>query len=590
MWFWYGSGPPVLRGAELHVARGEFVALVGANGSGKTTLIKHLNGLLRPRQGQVRLFGEETQNRSVGELARQVGYLFQHPEQQIFCATVREEVAFGPRNQGLALPDLEARVNAALQRFDLSAAAAQPPAVLSYGLRRRVTVASLAAMEPEVLVLDEPTVGLDARGRDETFQWLVDLQARGRTILLVSHDMSVVARYADRVVVLQGGRVAADEPPTRLFQKRELLASASLAAPPVAVLARRLKPLGLSGDSVTIEALCSEYAGLLAGRAVEAPGQARMDQYPLPSALGMQQDHRPPEPGIPLTPTVVDASPPVGSPLGHPGDFDGQADPSGANLYLARDSWLHRMDPRAKLWAVLLAGIAGLMFRNIAMLAGLIVATQVLLLSAQIPSTRLRRLWAGIAPLLVMILILQPFFSPGPGPDLIRLGPLRLTVAGLLDGASFALRAAALAFVAAILFLTTEPTKLVRGLVKLGLPYSWGLTVALAIRYLPTTYSLHVMVSEAQQARGWVVGQGSFVTRVRSYLPIFVATIIATLRQSDFLGLALAARGLGFPRRRTTLHDIHFMPGDWLMVALVSVAFAGLVLLRYVAGLGGAPW
>jgi energy-coupling factor transport system permease protein len=230
------------------------------------------------------------------------------------------------------------------------------------------------------------------------------------------------------------------------------------------------------------------------------------------------------------------------------------------------------------------------MFRNIAVLAGLLVATQVLLLSARIPPERLRWLWARIAPLLVMILILQPLFSPGPGPGLVQLGPLRLTVAGLLDGASFALRAASLAFVAAILLLTTEPTQLVRGLVKLGLPYAWGLTVALAIRYLPTTYSLYVTVSEAQQARGWIVGQGSFVARARSYLPIMVATIISALRQSDLLGLALAARGLGFPRQRTTLYDVHFTQGDWLTVALVSVAFSGLLLLRFVVGFGGAPW
>jgi energy-coupling factor transport system ATP-binding protein len=590
VWFWYGDGRPVLRGANLGVSRGEFVALVGSNGSGKTTLVKHINGLIRPRRGQVRLYGEDTQRRSVGELARQVGYLFQHPEHQIFCATVREEVAFGPQNQGLAPPELEARVEAALERFDLSTVAAQPPAILSYGLRRRVTLASLAAMEPAVVVLDEPTVGLDARGRDETFQWLSDLHARGRTILLVSHDMSVVARYADRVVVLREGQVAADGSPATLFQQPELLARASLARPPVASLAQRLKPFGMSGDSVTVEAFCDEYTRRLASRAKSTPDHRLSHARPLPSPPGAQEYHRPASPGIPLPPPAEETSPLPGLPPVQPGRSNGQADPMGANLYLARDSWLHRMDPRAKLWAVLLAGIAGLMFRNIAMLAGLLIATQVLLLSARIPLERLRWFWARIAPLLVMILILQPLFSPGPGPDLIQLGPLRLTVAGLLDGMSFALRAAALAFVAAILLLTTEPTQLVRGLVKLGLPYAWGLTVALAIRYLPTTYRLYVTVSEAQQARGWIVGQGSFVARARSYLPIMVATIISALRQSDFLGLALAARGLGFPRRRTTLYDVHFLPGDWLTVTMTSVIFASLVLLRFVVGFGGAPW
>jgi energy-coupling factor transport system permease protein len=259
-------------------------------------------------------------------------------------------------------------------------------------------------------------------------------------------------------------------------------------------------------------------------------------------------------------------------------------------LYLPRDSWLHRTDPRAKLWAVFLAAIAGLMYRHIAVLAGLLLLAHLVLLSAQIPAERLRWLWARLAPLLLMILVLQPLFAPGPGPDLLRLGPVRLTVSGLLDGLSFALRAAALAFVAAVLILTTDPTLLVRGLVKLGLPYPWGLTVGLAIRYLPTTFGLFATIGEAQQARGWIVDQGGFLHRVRSYVPILVATVIAALRLSDNLGLALAARGLGYPAQRTTLHDIHFRPADWLAVAIVSLAFIGMAVLRYGLGFGAEPW
>jgi energy-coupling factor transport system permease protein len=259
-------------------------------------------------------------------------------------------------------------------------------------------------------------------------------------------------------------------------------------------------------------------------------------------------------------------------------------------VYVAGDSWLHRLDPRAKLWAALLAGTAGLLFKQIAVLAGLLLLTHLALLSARISGDHIRWLWARLVPLLVLILILQPLFLPGPGPDLLRLGPLRLTVSGLLEGVSFALRAAVLTFVAAILLLTTDTTPLVQGLVKLGLPYPWGLTVGLAIRYLPTTYGLFVTVSEAQQARGWIVGQGSFVKRARSYLPILVATIIAALRLSDNLGLALAARGLGYPARRTALHDIHFGAGDWLALVLVTAAFGGLLAVRFGLGFGVEPW
>jgi len=260
------------------------------------------------------------------------------------------------------------------------------------------------------------------------------------------------------------------------------------------------------------------------------------------------------------------------------------------DFYLQRDSWLHRLDPRAKLWAVLLAGMACFVFRNVAMLAGLLLVAHLALLSAQVPPARLRWLWARLAPLLAMILVLQPFFAPGPGPGLFHLGPLRLTVAGMLDGLSYALRAATLTFVAAVLLLTTDPNKLVQGLVKLGLPYPWGLTAGLAIRYLPTAYGLFVSIGEAQQARGWIVGQGGFLRRARSYVPILVATIIASLRLSDSLGMALAARGLGYPARRTALYDLVFTAADWLMLIAAAILFAGLLALRYGLGFGGQTW
>jgi energy-coupling factor transport system permease protein len=259
-------------------------------------------------------------------------------------------------------------------------------------------------------------------------------------------------------------------------------------------------------------------------------------------------------------------------------------------LYLPRNSWLHRLDPRTKLCLVLAAGLGGLLYKHIAVLAGLLILAHLTILSAGIPSGRIRWLWARLAPLLLMILVLQPLFTPGPGPALIQLGPVRITITGLLEGVSFALRAAALAFVAAVLLLTTDPTQLVQGLVRMGLPYTWGLTVGLALRYLPTTYGLFVTVSEAQQARGWIVGQGNLVQRARSYLPILVATIIAALRLSDNLGLALAARGLGYPTRRTELRDIAFTPADWLAVTLTTVMLVLLLVVRFGLGLGVEPW
>ena len=259
-------------------------------------------------------------------------------------------------------------------------------------------------------------------------------------------------------------------------------------------------------------------------------------------------------------------------------------------LYQPGDSWLHRLDPRATLGLVLAAGILALLYKNIALLAMMLTLAHVALLSAGIPRERIAWLWRRLAPLVIMILILQPVFAPGPGPDLARLGPLRLTVAGLLDGLSFALRAATLAFVAALLLLTTEATDLVQGLVKLGLPYTWGLTVGLSLRYLPTTYGLYVMIGEAQQARGWVVDRGNLAQRLKSYVPILVATIIAALRLSDRLGLALASRGLGYPAERTIYQELRFGFFDGFVLLVTLLVFAALVAVRFGTGFGSAPW
>ncbi len=265
LWYWYGQErAPALRGVDLEIGSGEVVALVGANGSGKTTLAKHLNGLLRPKRGRVRIVGQETSQRSIGELAQQVGFLFQSPEQQIFSATVRDEIAFGPRNLGLHTKEIDRRVSQAMERFDLAPVAHLPPSVLGYGVRRRLTLASLDAMQPSILVLDEPTVGLDAWGRADLVRWLREQQSHGRTILLVTHDMALVAECAGRVVVLLGGQVAADDSPRAIFDRPALLEGASLIAPPAVVLGQALRRHGLTRLCLTVPELCEQLA-VLAG-------------------------------------------------------------------------------------------------------------------------------------------------------------------------------------------------------------------------------------------------------------------------------------------------------------------------------------
>ncbi len=244
LWYRYDDETDALRGINLDVKDGDLVAIVGQNGSGKTTLVKHFSGLLKARQGAVRVYGRDTADLRVGQLARQVGYVFQNPDHQIFSPTVREEIAFGPKNLGLTPDKVDRRVTETLARFRLEAYAGAPPALLGYGLRRKVGVAAVYAMRPRVFVLDEPTAGLDWRGSQELMSLLTDMNAKGHTIILVTHDMRLVAGHAHRTVVLHEGRLIASGDTQSVFQRAEWLASARIEPPQIAQLARQLVSLG----------------------------------------------------------------------------------------------------------------------------------------------------------------------------------------------------------------------------------------------------------------------------------------------------------------------------------------------------------
>lgn len=258
----YDPELPALEGVDLEIADNAYLGIIGQNGSGKTTLVKHFNGLLRPTEGRVLVFGVDTRQVSVGELARSVGYVFQNPDHQIFCATIREEIAFGPRNLGLSADLVRERVEDALAAFDLEAHADLPPAVLGYGLRRKVSIAAVYAMRPRLLILDEPTAGLDRRSADELMRRVDAMHREGHTIVLVSHDMQLVAAHCRQVLVMDQGRALLQGPPEDVFRQSEALARASLAPPPVAALAQRLGDLGLPGGLLTVEAFCRAYGRL----------------------------------------------------------------------------------------------------------------------------------------------------------------------------------------------------------------------------------------------------------------------------------------------------------------------------------------
>jgi len=247
-----------LKGVTIAVDRGEYVAVVGGNGSGKTTLAKHLNGLLRPTGGHVFVLGQEASSRTVAELARVVGYVFQNPDHQLFCRTVQDEVSFGPANMGLGEDEVRARADRAIEVMGLSEVRGAPPLSLPLGIRRRVSVASVIAMEPQVLVLDEPTTGLDAREAADLMAIVRRLNDAGSTIVLITHEMKLVAEHVNRVLVMADGRVVLDSDTRGAFSDLELLRRSNLLPPPVTQLAHKLSQIGVSRDVLTPEELVFE--------------------------------------------------------------------------------------------------------------------------------------------------------------------------------------------------------------------------------------------------------------------------------------------------------------------------------------------
>lgn len=270
-----------LKDVNFEIPAGQFVGLIGHTGSGKSSLIQHLNGLLKATSGKIYFKDEDiyAAGYSFRELRNKVGLVFQYPEHQLFEADVFSDVCFGPKNQGLPKEEVEQRAREALELVGLDESYyKKSPFDLSGGQKRRVAIAGVLAMNPEVLVLDEPTAGLDPKGRDEILGQVKELKTkRNLTVVLVSHSMEDVARYVDRLIVMNHGEVAYNGTPREVFAHYEELEKIGLAAPQVTYLMHGLKAKGLDvrTDVITIEeakaeikrALAAKNSGLLAASA-----------------------------------------------------------------------------------------------------------------------------------------------------------------------------------------------------------------------------------------------------------------------------------------------------------------------------------
>jgi energy-coupling factor transporter ATP-binding protein EcfA2 len=259
-----GSDQKALDGISIQVGKGEFVGIIGQNGAGKTTLVKNVIGLLKPTAGQVIVGGKDIAEESVGDMARTVGLALQNPDAQLFAMTVAEEVAFGSTNLGLSPEKVAERVDRALAATGLEAFREVYPFNLSFGDRRKLSVAAVVSMEPEVLIFDEPTTGQDFKGRRELADIAKRLNEMGRTVLMVTHDMDLIAEYTHRLIVMGGGKVLLDGPTAEVFQQVDTLAETFIAPPQVTQLAQGLVGYGVPGNILVADKLCQVLKGKVA--------------------------------------------------------------------------------------------------------------------------------------------------------------------------------------------------------------------------------------------------------------------------------------------------------------------------------------
>lgn len=260
--FEYPDGTRALRKIDLEIFSGQFIALIGQNGSGKTTFAKCLNGLLKPTEGYVKIDDLDTREKgTTKKIVTKVGYVFQNPDHQLFNNTIYKEIAYGPRNIGLSEKDVNERVEEAAQVCGIEPDLfKEHPFFLTKGLRQRVAIASILAMRPRTIIVDEPTTGQDMRQSVEVMNFLKGLwEKEGHTVIIITHEMPIVAQYAQRTVVLGQGQVLMDAPTREVFGETELLARTFVKPPQITRLAQSLGGYGIPRTVMSVDEMSEEF-------------------------------------------------------------------------------------------------------------------------------------------------------------------------------------------------------------------------------------------------------------------------------------------------------------------------------------------
>ena len=538
----YGAGTPFCRSAvqdmSLDIYRGEFLGIIGHTGSGKSTLIQHLNGLLKPTTGRILLGGKDiwADPKKIRDVRFRVGLVFQYPEYQLFEETVYRDIAFGPTNMGLSKEEIDRRVRESARFAGLSEDLLEKsPFALSGGQKRRVAIAGVIAMEPEVLVLDEPSAGLDPQGREELLANIrMFHRERGTTVVLVSHSMEEIAKNVDRIVVLSDSHVLMSGTPREVFARGDELMSAGLDVPQVTRIAMALRERGLaiSPTVYTVDELSRELIALKRGGGKKMLKDITLGQY-----------------------------------------FPG-------------DTLAHKLDPRTKLLVTVLYIVA--LFTAKSYLAyGLLVLT--LVVAVRISRVSVKALFKGLKPVLFIIAftaVLNLFYTPGR--EIWHFWIFRMTIEGVRAAVTMMLRITLLIMGTFLLTYTTSPIRLTDGLENLLNPlkaiklpvHELAMMMSIALRFIPTLIEETDKIMSAQKARGADFETGSLMQRAKALVPLLVPLFVSAFRRADELATAMECRCYHGGEGRTKLNVLRYQTRDYLVLAFYAALVAAVIVLR----------
>ena len=536
----YGNGTAfeqhALFDVNFEIQDGEFVGIIGHTGSGKSTLIQHLNGLIKASSGALYYNGENIyeDKYDMKKLRSKVGLVFQYPEHQLFEIDVLTDVCFGPKNQGFSEEEAKEKAKKALSLVGLGESYySQSPFELSGGQKRRVAIAGVLAMEPEVLILDEPTAGLDPRGRDEILDQISKLHTeRKMTIILVSHSMEDVARYAGRLIVMNHGQKVFDGTPREVFRHYKELEAIGLAAPQVTYLVHDLKEKGLDIDS-DITTVAEAKEAIL----------ALWDKKKMLRDITLGQ-------------------------------------------YYPVDSLIHRLDPRTKLFGTMVFILSLFVANNIwGYLLGTIALAAVIVLT-KVP---VRFILKGLKAIVILLLISVSFnLFLTPGRELVRFWIFKITWEGIRLAGFMAVRLIYLVVGSSLMTLTTTPNQLTDGLEK-GLGFlkrfhvpvhEISMMMSIALRFIPILVEETDKIMKAQMARGADFESGNLVQKAKAMIPLLVPLFISAFRRATDLAMAMEARCYRGGEGRTKMKPLQYSQKDYEAYMVFALYFVLIIASR----------